>query len=161
MLYVLDEPSAGLHARDNERLVASLVRLRDQGNSLLVVEHDEALIRAADYLLDLGEGAGAHGGRVIAAGSLEQVMRTADSPTGRYLSGALPREPSQRRQRDKFLRLSGATLHNLKQVSVHFPIAALSCVSGVSGSGKSSLVVDTLIPCVKAALARRELPLPV
>jgi excinuclease ABC subunit A len=161
VLYVLDEPSAGLHARDNERLINSLLRLRQQGNSLLVVEHDEAIIRAADFVLDMGEGAGAHGGRVMAAGTLAEVMQSERSPTGRYLVGATPSEPSQGRVRSEFLAISGAKLHNLKDVSVRFPIAALSCVSGVSGSGKSSLLIDTLLPAVRAQLGRRALPVPV
>jgi excinuclease ABC subunit A len=161
VLYVLDEPSAGLHARDNERLIESLVRLREQGNSVLVVEHDEAIIRAADFVCDLGEGAGVLGGRVMALGTPQQIAESPSSPTGRYLSGAVPAERSHGRTRDKFLSLTGAKLHNLRDVSARFPVAALSCVSGVSGSGKSSLIIDTLLPAVKAQVARRPFAPPV
>jgi excinuclease ABC subunit A len=161
VLYVLDEPSAGLHPRDNERLIKSLRRLRDQGNTLLVVEHDEAIIRAADCVLDMGEGAGVLGGRVMALGSLEDVMNTPDSPTGRYLNGTESIAVSKRRAPSAFLELSGAVLHNLKNVSVRIPIGALTCVTGVSGSGKSSLIVDTLLPALKASLRRRPSPLAV
>ncbi|MFT3922560.1 MAG: excinuclease ABC subunit UvrA [Myxococcales bacterium] len=159
VLYVLDEPSAGLHARDNERLVASLERLRDQGNSVLVVEHDEATIRAADHVIDLGPGAGVQGGRVIAQGGPGEIARVAESPTGAYLSGRTRiKTPSRRRVPSQWLELRGARLHNLKDVSVRLPIAALSCVTGVSGSGKSSLIVDTLLPAAKGVL-RGEMPL--
>jgi excinuclease ABC subunit A len=158
VLYVLDEPSSGLHPRDNERLITSLRRLRDQGNTLLVVEHDEAIIRAADCVLDLGEGAGARGGTVMALGSVEEVMRTEASPTGRYLNGSEAIVVPKRRASASFFELSDATLHNLKNVSVRIPIAALTCVTGVSGSGKSSLVVDTLLPALKAHLRDRPSP---
>jgi excinuclease ABC subunit A len=161
VLYVLDEPSAGLHPRDNERLIQSLQRLRDQGNTLLVVEHDEAIIRAADYLLDLGEGAGARGGRVMAQGSLAEITRDERSPTGRYLAGLEGVAVPTRRKPRAFFELSGANLHNLKDLSVRIPLAALTCVTGVSGSGKSSLIADTLLPAIKAALRGRPSPVPV
>ncbi len=153
VLYVLDEPSAGLHARDNERLIASLHRLRDQGNSLLVVEHDEATIRAADHVIDLGPGAGVNGGQLMAQGSPAEIAAQPDSPSGAYLSGrAFIPTPRERRASTHFLELDGVSTHNLREVSVRIPIAALTCVTGVSGSGKSSLVIDSLLPAVKQAL---------
>ncbi len=161
VLYVLDEPSAGLHARDNARLIASLERLRDQGNSLLVVEHDEATIRAADHVVDLGPGAGVHGGHLIAAGTPAQLAAHPESPTGKYLSGraqialAVRRPPPTR-----WLELEGASTHNLKQVLLRVPIGRLSCVTGVSGSGKSSLIIDTLLPAIKAHLRGKPPALP-
>jgi excinuclease ABC subunit A len=156
VLYVLDEPSAGLHARDNELLIASLHRLRDQGNSLLVIEHDEATIRAADHVLDLGPGAGVLGGRVMAQGSPAALMREESSPTGRYLAGKERIEvPKRRRPGKGALELSGASLHNLQDLSVRLPIGTLTCVTGVSGGGKSTLVVDTLLPAVRSALRGR------
>jgi excinuclease ABC subunit A len=159
VLYVLDEPSAGLHPRDNERLIKSLTRLREQGNTLLVVEHDEAIMRAADFLLDLGEGAGVRGGRVMAMGSLDEIMRSEASPTGRYLAGRERIAIPSRRKPRAFLELSGARLHNLKDVEARIPLGALTCVTGVSGSGKSSLIVDSLLPVVKAVLRGRPAPL--
>jgi excinuclease ABC subunit A len=156
VLYVLDEPSAGLHARDNERLIASLHRLRDQGNSLLVVEHDEATIRAADHVVDLGPGAGVRGGSVVAEGSPEQLAASPASPTGRFLSGQERIElPRQRRTGKGVLEIDTGTLHNLKSVKARFPVGALSCVTGVSGSGKSTLVLDSLLPAVRTILRGR------
>ncbi len=153
VLYVLDEPSAGLHARDNARLIKSLERLRDQGNSLLIVEHDEATIRAADYVVDLGPGAGAQGGRLIAAGSPAELALHPESPTGRYLSGrARILRAARRAPPERWLELDGASIHNLKQVRLRVPLARLTCVTGVSGSGKSSLIIDTLLPAVKGVL---------
>jgi excinuclease ABC subunit A len=158
VLYVLDEPSAGLHARDNERLIASLQRLRDQGNSVLVVEHDAAIIRAADHVVDLGEGAGERGGRVMAAGTPRELADVEASPTGRFLAGRDRIELPRRRQPGAFFELAGASTHNLREVSVRIPLSALTCVTGVSGSGKSSLIVDSLLPALKAALRGRPLP---
>jgi excinuclease ABC subunit A len=159
VLYVLDEPSAGLHPRDNERLIASLHRLRDQGNSLLVVEHDEASIRAADYVIDLGPGAGVHGGQLIAAGTPSELSQHPESLTGRFLSGRIRIEvPRVRRTSARLLTIEGVNTHNLKNLTARIPIAALTCVTGVSGSGKSSLVVDTLLPAVKAALRGKPQP---
>lgn len=153
VLYVLDEPSAGLHARDNERLIASLHRLRDQGNSVLVVEHDEATIRAADHVIDLGPGAGVMGGRLMAQGTPEEIAKHPESPSGAYLSGRARIEtPSTRRTAKHWLALSDVATHNLQHVSVRIPLASLTCVTGVSGSGKSSLVIDSLLPAVKQAL---------
>ncbi len=157
VMYVLDEPSIGLHQRDNERLIRTLCHLRDIGNSVLVVEHDEDAIRAADHVIDMGPGAGVHGGQVMAQGTPDEVMRHPDSLTGRYLSGALrievPRRHPAPAQDDPagWLRIQGARGHNLRGVDVAFPVGLLTCVTGVSGSGKSTLVNDTLF----AAVARK------
>ena len=147
VMYVLDEPSIGLHQRDNARLLATLQRLRDMGNTVIVVEHDEDAIRAADFIVDMGPGAGAHGGEVVAAGSLDDVLAAPRSLTGQYLSGARRIEvPEQRRapQRGRWLRLLGARGNNLREVDLQIPIGLFTCVTGVSGSGKSTLINDTL-----------------
>jgi excinuclease ABC subunit A len=146
VLYVLDEPSIGLHQRDNAKLIRTLMDLRDIGNSLLVVEHDEETMRTADWLIDLGPGAGEHGGRVIAAGTPEAVMEVEDSLTGAYLSGRLKIDiPEARRPGNgKSLIVRGARENNLKNVDVEFPLGKLVCITGVSGSGKSSLMIDVL-----------------
>ena len=147
VLYVLDEPSIGLHQRDNDRLLATLCRLRDLGNTVLVVEHDEESIRMADYVVDMGPGAGVHGGKVVAAGTPEQITNAKASLTGRYLSGALEIGiPAQRRKpgKGRRLRVDGASGNNLQDISVDFPIGVLTCVTGVSGGGKSTLVLETL-----------------
>jgi excinuclease ABC subunit A len=154
VLYVLDEPSIGLHQRDNERLLATLRRLRDLGNTVLVVEHDEDAIRSADYLIDMGPAAGVHGGQVIAAGKPEEVMAHPDSVTGQYLSGVKQiAVPSERRpgHKGQFLRIVNARENNLKNVTVDIPLGTFTCVTGVSGGGKSTLVVETLYK----ALAKR------
>jgi excinuclease ABC subunit A len=157
VMYVLDEPSIGLHQRDNERLIGTLRHLRDLGNSVLVVEHDEDMIRAADHVVDLGPGAGVHGGRIIAHGTPEQVAANDESLTGRYLAHALRIEvPAQRHTLDAFedpqrLRIVRARGNNLKDVTVEIPVGLFTCVTGVSGSGKSTLVNDTLY----AAVARK------
>jgi excinuclease ABC subunit A len=154
VLYILDEPTIGLHPRDNERLIGSLRRLQEQGNSVLVVEHDEAVMRAADWIIDVGPGAGARGGQIVAEGSPAAVADNAGSITGDYLAGRRRIAPPVERRRvakTRILELEGATLHNLKNVDVEIPLGLLTCVTGVSGSGKSSLVVDTLA----AALARK------
>ncbi|MFT9296003.1 MAG: excinuclease ABC subunit UvrA [Acetobacter orientalis] len=147
VLYVLDEPSIGLHQRDNERLLGTLERLKKLGNTLIVVEHDEDAIRSADWLVDMGPGAGVNGGTVIAAGTPEQVAKVPQSITGAYLSGrkVIP-VPTQRRTIDKkrMLTVEGASGHNLKNVTARFPLGTFTCVTGVSGSGKSTLVIDTL-----------------
>jgi len=147
VLYILDEPSIGLHQRDNARLLATLKELRDLGNTVLVVEHDEETIRAADYVVDLGPRAGRHGGEVVAAGPLEEVLRHRDSLTARYLRGEL-RIPVPPRRRiagaDRVLRVRGAKHHNLKDLTVEFPLGLFVAVTGVSGSGKSTLVTDIL-----------------
>lgn len=144
--YILDEPSAGLHPRDTARLIQALRALQQQGNTVLVVEHDESIIRAADLVLDLGPGAGADGGQIVAFGTPAEVAAQPDAPTGRFLNAPAPPQPGTRRTRDprRQLILEGARLHNLKNVTVHFPLGMLICVTGVSGSGKSSLVHDTL-----------------
>ncbi len=151
VLYVLDEPSIGLHQRDNSRLLTTLRRLRDLGNSVIVVEHDEETIRAADHILDLGPGAGPRGGEIVAQGTLAEVLTAKNSPTADYLSGrariAIPRERTKPRSTqvgDGWLTVIGATENNLKNVTASFPIGCLTCVTGVSGSGKSTLVDDIL-----------------
>jgi excinuclease ABC subunit A len=159
-MYVLDEPSIGLHQRDNDRLIGTLKHLRDIGNSVLVVEHDEDMIRAADHCIDMGPGAGIHGGQVIAQGTPEELQANPASLTGRYMSGALAiAVPAQRHrladQADpQVLRIEGATGNNLKNVSVDIPVGLLTCVTGVSGSGKSTLVNDTLYKAVARQLYR-------
>jgi excinuclease ABC subunit A len=145
VLYILDEPSIGLHQRDNARLLATLKRLRDLGNTVLVVEHDEETILEADHLIDMGPGAGVHGGEVVAQGTPEEVMHNKASLTGRYLSGELTIPvPKKRRKGDKSLRIIEASENNLKNVTVDIPLGVMTCVTGVSGSGKSTLVIDTL-----------------
>lgn len=155
VMYVLDEPSIGLHQRDNERLLKTLEHLRDLGNTVIVVEHDEDAIRMADYLIDIGPGAGVHGGRVIAAGSPQTIMDNPESVTGQYLSGARTIAiPPQRKaaDRDKMLRLIGARGNNLQQVTLEIPVGLMTCVTGVSGSGKSTLINNTLYPVAATAL---------
>ena len=146
VLYILDEPSIGLHQRDNDKLLATLCRLRDLGNTLIVVEHDEDTMRAADYLIDIGPGAGAHGGQVVAAGTPEEVMANPDSLTGQYLSGKKRIEvPAARRPGNgKFLTVRGARENNLKNIDISVPLGTFTCVTGVSGSGKSSLVNEII-----------------
>jgi excinuclease ABC subunit A len=154
VLYVLDEPSIGLHARDNERLLLALRRLVDKGNSVIVVEHDRDAILAADHVLDMGPGAGAHGGTIVAAGDPQAIMNDPNSVTGPYLSGAkrLPTPNVRSRGNGSVLRLVGARAHNLKEVTLEIPLGVISAVTGVSGSGKSSLIVDTLLSAVRAEL---------
>jgi excinuclease ABC subunit A len=153
VLYVLDEPSIGLHQRDNDRLLETLKRLRDLGNTVLVVEHDEDAIRAADYVVDMGPGAGIHGGRIVAEGTPEQIQQNPDSLTGKYLVGveqiAVPKE--RRKGNGKAITIKGATANNLQGIDVDFPLGKFICVTGVSGGGKSSLVIETLYK----ALAKR------
>ncbi|MCV2370429.1 excinuclease ABC subunit UvrA [Roseateles oligotrophus] len=158
VMYVLDEPSIGLHQRDNDRLIATLRRLRDLGNTVIVVEHDEDAIRAADYVLDLGPGAGVHGGRIMSQGTPEQVAADPNSPTGRYLSGAACIEVPRERHRvsaeaaHQALKIVNARGNNLKGVTVEIPVGLLTCVTGVSGSGKSTLINDTLYTAVAKKL---------
>lgn len=151
VLYVLDEPSIGLHQRDNARLLGTLRRLRDLGNSVVVVEHDEETIRAADHIVDLGPGAGPRGGQIVAQGSIEEILRAKNSLTADYLSGrariAIPKQrvaPKSNNHSDGWLTVVGATENNLKKIDVSFPLGCLTCVTGVSGSGKSTLVDDIL-----------------
>ena len=146
VLYILDEPSIGLHQRDNEKLLKTLMDLRDLGNTLIVVEHDEDTMRAADFIVDIGPGAGVHGGQVVAAGTLEDICASPESLTGQYLSGKRRISvPSERRKTDKgFIKIHGAAEHNLKNIDVEIPKGVITCVTGVSGSGKSSLVNEIL-----------------
>ncbi|MEY4515757.1 MAG: hypothetical protein RL180_103 [Pseudomonadota bacterium] len=155
VMYVLDEPSIGLHQRDNERLLGTLIRLRDLGNTVLVVEHDEDAIRAADHIIDIGPGAGVHGGHIIAEGTAQDLANHPDSLTGQYLSGALRIAlPTQRHapNPDLMLRLTGAAGHNLQDVTLDLPLGLLTCVTGVSGSGKSTLINRTLMPLAATQL---------
>ncbi|MFA6636854.1 MAG: excinuclease ABC subunit UvrA [Candidatus Omnitrophota bacterium] len=154
VLYVLDEPSIGLHQKDNDKLLETLKRLRDLGNTLIVVEHDEVTIRSADHIIDLGPGAGEHGGKVVAEGNISAILKSPSSLTGKYLRGELKMErPGARRipAEGKYLEVSGASEHNLRDIDVKFPLGVLSCVTGVSGSGKSTLVDEILY----RALARK------
>ncbi len=155
VLYVLDEPSIGLHQRDNAKLIATLERLRDLGNSVLVVEHDEQTMRAADHVVDLGPGAGEHGGYIVAEGTAEQIARVDGSPTGQFLSGRRAiAVPKKRRTPSGYLEIKGATENNLKRVDAKVPLGVLSCVTGVSGSGKSSLVNEILYKAAANRLMR-------
>ncbi len=155
VMYVLDEPSIGLHQRDNERLLKTLVHLRDLGNTVLVVEHDEDAIRAADHVIDIGPGAGVHGGRIIASGQVDDIMRTEGSLTGDYLSGRKTIAVPVKRHTavdGKYLRLIGARGNNLQNVTAEIPIGVMTCITGVSGSGKSTLINGTLYPVAAHAL---------
>ncbi len=147
VMYILDEPSIGLHQRDNERLLSTLARLRDIGNTVIVVEHDEEAIRMADYVVDMGPGAGVHGGQVVFCGKPEDLVNSEATLTGQYLSGKLEIEiPAKRNKADpqRIFRLIGASGNNLKNVTLEIPAGLLTCVTGVSGSGKSTLINDTL-----------------
>jgi excinuclease ABC subunit A len=155
VLYILDEPSIGLHQRDNRRLLDTLFRLRDLGNTVLVVEHDEETIRSADHVIDMGPGAGVHGGEVVAQGTPEEIQANERSLTGRYLAGeAFIPVPPERRKSDKYIGVIAATENNLKSISVNFPLGLFTCVTGVSGSGKSTLVVDILYRALAQRLYR-------
>ena len=156
VLYILDEPSIGLHQRDNDKLLATLKRLRDLGNTLIVVEHDEDTMRAADYLIDIGPGAGAHGGQVMAAGTPEEVMANPNSLTGQYLSGkrSIPVPETRRPGSGEFLTVRGAAENNLRHIDVSVPLGTFTCVTGVSGSGKSSLVNEIIFKRLGADLNR-------
>ncbi len=160
VLYILDEPSIGLHQRDNQRLIDTLVYLRDLGNTLIVVEHDEQTLRTADYIVDLGPGAGVHGGAIVAQGTPKEVMKCPDSLTGRYLAGTLNMEipESRRKGNGKSLVLRGAKEHNLKGVDLTVPLGAFSCITGVSGSGKSTLLSDVLFPAVSNRIMKSSHP---
>lgn len=162
VMYVLDEPSIGLHQRDNERLLGTLNHLRDLGNTVIVVEHDEDAIRSADYVVDIGPGAGVHGGEIVAAGSVEDMINSSKSLTGQYLSGerkiAIPEQRNQ--AGEQWIELTGATGNNLKNVDLKLPIGLMTCVTGVSGSGKSTLINDTLYPLAQLKLNKAELATP-
>ncbi|BBF15817.1 hypothetical protein CHBNV3_08200 [Haemophilus influenzae] len=158
-MYVLDEPSIGLHQRDNERLLNTLIHLRNLGNTVIVVEHDEDAIRAADHIIDIGPGAGVHGGQVIAQGNADEIMLNPNSITGKFLSGADKIEIPKKRtalDKKKWLKLKGASGNNLKNVNLEIPVGLFTCVTGVSGSGKSTLINDTLFPLAQNALNRAE-----
>jgi len=160
VLYVLDEPSVGLHARDNARLIEAQARLRDLGNTVIVVEHDRDAILSADHVIDMGPGAGTHGGEIVAQGTPDEIMANTKSITGPWLNGKrqLP-VPAKRKGRTKAcVRVAGARAHNLRDVTVEVPIGLLTCVTGVSGSGKSSLVVDTLLPAARGKLYNATAP---
>ena len=154
VLYVLDEPSIGLHQRDNDRLLDTLKRLRDLGNTVIVVEHDEDAIRTADHVVDMGPGAGVHGGEVVAEGTPDDIMRNADSLTGQYLTGFRQIEvPKERRKGNgKWLKITGASENNLKDVTAEIPLGAMTCVTGVSGGGKSTLLIETIYKAVARRL---------
>jgi excinuclease ABC subunit A len=155
VLYILDEPSIGLHQRDNSKLIATLKRLRDLGNTVIVVEHDEQTMRAADHLVDLGPGAGEHGGRIVAQGTAAEVQAVSDSLTGQFLAGTkeIPL-PARRRTPSGYVEIRGASQHNLRDIDVRVPLGALTCVTGVSGSGKSTLVNEVLFKAVANRLHR-------
>lgn len=161
VLYILDEPSIGLHQRDNQRLFESLLRLRDLGNTVVVVEHDEEAIRGADFVVDMGPGAGEHGGQVVASGTPTEVANNPDSLTGHYLSGKLsiPIPPLQRRpDPNREIVLKGVSTNNLKNIDAIIPLGLFTCVTGVSGSGKSSLILDTLYPALQQRLYNAHVP---
>ncbi|MDR2028736.1 MAG: excinuclease ABC subunit UvrA [Treponema sp.] len=160
VLYILDEPSIGLHQRDNQRLIDTLLYLRNLGNTLIVVEHDEQTLRTADYIVDLGPGAGVHGGEVVAQGSPGEVMRIEESLTGRYLAGALSMDiPRERRGGNgNCIRLRGVSEHNLKGINVDIPLGIFTCITGVSGSGKSTLLSDVLYPALANRVYRSNHP---
>ena len=154
VLYVLDEPSIGLHQRDNSKLIATLKRLRDLGNTLIVVEHDEEIMREADWIVDIGPGAGIHGGELVAEGTVEDICKAPRSITGQYLSGRKKIEvPEHRREGNgHFIEIKGATQNNLRDVDVKIPLGVMTCITGISGSGKSSLINEILYKRLAADL---------
>ena len=160
VMYILDEPSIGLHQRDNQKLIDSLTYLRDLGNTVVVVEHDEQTLLTADYLVDIGPGAGVHGGQVMASGTPEEVRKIDQSITGRYLSGkirmAIPE--SRRKGNGKFIEIQGVSEHNLKNIDVKIPLGSFTCITGVSGSGKSTLLNDVFFPAASNKIMKTELP---
>ncbi|MGC9055085.1 MAG: excinuclease ABC subunit UvrA, partial [Candidatus Hydrogenedens sp.] len=158
VIYVLDEPSIGLHPRDTNRLIETLIKLRNLGNTVIVVEHDESTIRSADYVIDLGPGAGIHGGKIVAQGPPSKIAKCADSWTGKYLAGKFHVFcPEKRRKpQNKWLTIKGVSLNNLKNIDVSFPLGVFVCVTGVSGSGKSSLINETLFPAVQNAILKKK-----
>lgn len=160
VMYILDEPSIGLHQRDNQKLIDTLINLRDNGNSVIVVEHDEQTLRTADFLIDMGPGAGVNGGKVVAAGTPEEVAKVKESLTGQYLSGSLKMDIPQKRRfgNGKSIYIKNVSEHNLKNISVEIPLGTFTCITGVSGSGKSTLLSDVLYPAVSNKLMRTNYP---
>ncbi|MBQ5780674.1 MAG: excinuclease ABC subunit UvrA, partial [Spirochaetaceae bacterium] len=160
VLYILDEPSIGLHQRDNQKLLDTLLYLRDLGNTVIVVEHDEQTLRNADYIIDLGPGAGVHGGKVVAAGTPDEVKAIPESLTGQYLAGTLKMDiPKNRRKGNgNFITIRGVTEHNLKKIDVEIPLGTFTCITGVSGSGKSTLLGDVIWPALSNKIMRSSLP---
>ena len=160
VMYILDEPSIGLHQRDNQKLIDTLISLRDHGNSVIVVEHDEQTLRTADYLVDLGPGAGVNGGNIVAAGTPAEVAKVKESLTGQYLAGTLKMDiPEKRREGNgKYISIRGAKEHNLKNIDVDIPLGTFTCITGVSGSGKSTLMTDILYPAASNSVMRTEYP---
>lgn len=160
VMYILDEPSIGLHQRDNQKLIDTLINLRDNGNSVIVVEHDEQTLRTADFLIDMGLGAGVNGGKVVAAGTPEEVAKVKESLTGQYLSGSLKMDIPQKRRfgNGKSIYIKNVSEHNLKNISVEIPLGTFTCITGVSGSGKSTLLSDVLYPAVSNKLMRTNYP---
>ena len=161
VMYILDEPSIGLHQRDNQKLIDTLINLRDNGNTVIVVEHDEQTLRTADYLIDLGPGAGVNGGKIVAAGTPDEVAKVKESLTGQYLAGTLTMKipESRRKGNGKFLTVMGVSEHNLKNVDVSIPLGTFTCITGVSGSGKSTLMGDVIYPYVSNRLMRTKYPI--
>jgi excinuclease ABC subunit A len=161
VLYILDEPTIGLHQRDNQKLIDTLIHLRDLGNTLIVVEHDEQTIRTADHIVDMGPGAGVHGGQVVAQGNLKDILNNPASPTGRFMSGRDVIEvPEQRREGSGHsIKLFGAREHNLKNLNVEIPLGKFVTITGVSGSGKSTLLTDILFPVLSNTIGRTHLPI--
>ena len=160
VMYVLDEPSIGLHQRDNQRLIDSLLYLRNLGNSVIVVEHDEQTLNTADWLVDIGPGAGVHGGNIMASGTPKQVMEVPDSITGQYLAGKIrmPIPAERRKGNGNVIKLTGVSEHNLKNISIEIPLGTFTCITGVSGSGKSTLLNDVFYPVISNALMKTEYP---
>ena len=158
VIYILDEPSIGLHQRDNGRLLNTLRKMRDLGNTLIVVEHDEETMYAADHIIDMGPGAGGHGGMIVAAGTVEEIKRCDKSITGQYLSGkkSIPVPAKRRTPNGKWLTVKGARENNLKNIDVTFPLGVFTCVTGVSGSGKSSWLTRYYIKSWQHCLTTRE-----
>ena len=159
VLYILDEPSIGLHQRDNDKLISTLKRLRDLGNTLIVVEHDEDTMYAADYIVDVGPGAGIHGGEIVCTGTVKDIIKCKKSITGAYLSGRkkIPVPEERRKGNGKFLTVKGAKQNNLKNIDVKIPLGTFTCVTGVSGSGKSSLVNEIIFKDLSARLNRSKI----
>jgi excinuclease ABC subunit A len=160
VLYVLDEPSIGLHQRDNQKLLNTLIYLRDIGNTVIVVEHDEDAIKQADFVIDIGPGAGVHGGEIIAVGTPQQIADNPQSITGDYISGRQSiAVPKKRKKATQWLRIKGATGNNLNKVDLSIPVGVLTCVTGVSGSGKSTLINDSLMASSSCSTTITVLPI--